>query len=343
MRKYILNIDSLYTGETANALVLNQVDEELPTLLPSIQDDEMTIGKWLWESKRVNPNFNPFDHEYSITFTNVNNGKIVVLRQKFLQSFRIDFNNKMTWAKGQTIRHPTEPSIWKSDVKLIELFNQYILDFNLNLQDNFKKRGHQELYLMDDTKWRRPTEKNSTFAADKVNMHLLNGETFVDTNEMDEDKQPVKELINSSQLNVLFPFKKVSSKSLYSEQLTVESPYEIDSKMEKSRQMSLQGKDTSEKCLQGVATVGRNLYVMSPLVESKTPSGNLIANGTTIVNSFLDKPYHFPHTMTLFQPSRDRYDDINLATIAFALGHTRLNLRPTPQLDWCLTIQSQFP
>jgi hypothetical protein len=32
----------------------------------------------------------------------------------------------------------------------------------------------------------------------------------------------------------------------------------------------------------------------------------------TIVNSFLDEPYHFPHTMTLFQPSRDKYDDPNL-------------------------------
>ena len=37
MRKYILNIDRLYTGETANALVLNQVDEELPVLLPSMK------------------------------------------------------------------------------------------------------------------------------------------------------------------------------------------------------------------------------------------------------------------------------------------------------------------
>lgn len=51
---------------------------------------------------------------------------------------------------------------------------------------------------------------------------------------------------------------------------------------------------------------------MSPLVESKSPQGNLVANGLTIVNSFVEKPYHFPHTMTLFQPSRDRYDDPNL-------------------------------
>ena len=47
MKKYVLNIEKLFTGETANALVLNQVDEELPTLIPSIQDEEMTIGKWI--------------------------------------------------------------------------------------------------------------------------------------------------------------------------------------------------------------------------------------------------------------------------------------------------------
>ena len=47
MKKFILNIEKLFTGETANAIVLNQVDEELPTLIPSIQDDEMTISKWI--------------------------------------------------------------------------------------------------------------------------------------------------------------------------------------------------------------------------------------------------------------------------------------------------------
>ena len=51
---------------------------------------------------------------------------------------------------------------------------------------------------------------------------------------------------------------------------------------------------------------------MSSLVESQQSSENLISNGLTIVNSFVEKPYHFPHTMTLFQPSRDRYDDLNL-------------------------------
>ena len=135
MKKYVLNIEKLFTGDTANALVLNQVDEELPTLIPSIDERMKGIPAFIRKWQRIYPEFNP-------------------------------------------------PSLVDKDA-----INEYIIDFNLNLQDDFKKRGHQELYLMDDTKWRSPTEKNSTFATDKVNMHLLNGETFVDTNEMDEDKQ----------------------------------------------------------------------------------------------------------------------------------------------------------
>ena len=129
------------------------------------------------------------------------------------------------------------------------MLNKDIMNFNLKLQDDFKKRGHQELYLMDDTKWKRPEKEDNTFATDKINMHLLNGQAYVDTDEIGEDKKPIKKIVNSSQLNVIFPFKKVSSKSLYSEQLAVDSPYALDRKMENSRQMSLQGKDTSEKCL----------------------------------------------------------------------------------------------
>ena len=85
--------------------------------------------------------------------------------------------------------------------------------------------GHDELYLMDDTQWMNPSTGDETFASDKVNMHLLNGRTEDD--------------VNSSQLNVIFPFKKVSSKSLYSEQLSIDSQYDIDEKMERSRVMSL--------------------------------------------------------------------------------------------------------
>ena len=194
--------------------------------------------------------------------------------------------------------------------------------FNLNLQEDFKKRGHEELYLMDDTQWMRPDPKDSTFATDKVNMHLLNGSREVKLRALGDD-----EIQHSSQMNVLFPYKKVSSKSLYSEALTVDSPYELDNKMESSRQMTLQGKVTKEDCLRGVATVGGNMYVMSPLVESTCPSENLVSNGMTIVNSFLDSPYHFPHTLTLFQPSKDRYKDFNLESENWKNGIT-------PFVDW---------
>lgn len=47
MKKYVLNIERLYTGETANALVLKQVDEELPVLLPSMPIDETNIQCWI--------------------------------------------------------------------------------------------------------------------------------------------------------------------------------------------------------------------------------------------------------------------------------------------------------
>ena len=244
MKKYVLNIERLYTGETANALVLNQVDEELPVLLPSMPESGESVPEWIGKCQKIHPDFT------------------------------------------------VEPTCTR------EQLNECIIEFNLELQEKFKEKGHDELYLMDDTQWLNPSTNNETFVSDKVNLHLLNGRT--------------KSNVNSSQLNVIFPFKKVSSKSLYAETLSVESPYELDAKMEGSRQMSLQGKVTSEKCIQGSAIVGGNLYVMSPLVESQVPSGNLIANGMTIVNSFLDEPYHFPHTMTLFQPSRKRYDDPNL-------------------------------
>lgn len=255
MKKYVLNIERLYTGETANALVLNQVDEEFPVLLPSVPDSCTDLLGWIEKCKNIHPTFKP-------------------------------------------------PAMRLTKDRL----NECIIEFNLELQESFKKNGHDELYLMDDTQWMNPNSEDKTFASDKVNMHLLNGRT--------EDN------VNSSQLNVIFPFRKVSSKSLYAEHLVVESPYELDGKMESSRQMSLQGKVTSEECLQGVATVGGNLYVMSPLVKSMFPKGNLIANGMTIVNSFLDNPYHFPHTMTLFQPSGRMYDVSNLESSNYENGIT---------------------
>lgn len=67
------------------------------------------------------------------------------------------------------------------------------------------------------------------------------------------------------------------------------------------------------------------MYIMSPLVVGAKVEDNLLTNGMTIVNSFMDKPYHFPHTMTLFQPSKDRYDDPNFAKDSSGL---------TPFITW---------
>ena len=54
--------------------------------------------------------------------------------------------------------------------------------------------------------------------------------------------------------------------------------------------------------------MGNNLYMMSPNIElgqvGEPP--HVHGNGLTIVNGY-GVPYHFPHTMTLFQPSQDQY------------------------------------
>ena len=48
MQKFVLNIDKLYSGQTANALMLEQVDEELPILVPSVNKNNRTFfNTWL--------------------------------------------------------------------------------------------------------------------------------------------------------------------------------------------------------------------------------------------------------------------------------------------------------
>ena len=110
---------------------------------------------------------------------------------------------------------------------MFDLFNTYILDFNLERQRDFKKNGHDELYLMDDTKWRKPINEDATYSSDKTYMHSING--LGDIKDEEEPDQKVE--VVSSQMNVLFPFKKVSSKSLYAAQL--------DDAMERSRTITI--------------------------------------------------------------------------------------------------------
>ena len=61
MRKYVLNIDKFYSGDTANALVLNQVDVEMPVLLPSLGEQDATtkVYDWISDMQKVNPLFDP--------------------------------------------------------------------------------------------------------------------------------------------------------------------------------------------------------------------------------------------------------------------------------------------
>ena len=57
MKKYVLNIDRLYSGYTAKALVLNQVDEDFPVLLPSVPDDCEDLIGWIEKCRKINPSF----------------------------------------------------------------------------------------------------------------------------------------------------------------------------------------------------------------------------------------------------------------------------------------------
>ena len=190
----------------------------------------------------------------------------------------------------------------------MQLLRQSVLDFNLNQQEEFKRKGHAELYMMDDTPRMKHNEK--TLLQDKTYLHTLDGKAIVDTGEKDESGEIVEAEVNSSQMNVLFPYKKVTSKSLYATQLKVMPSTEMDGVLERARDITLQGKVSHETCLQGVAQVGNNMYVMSPNVDlggSEEPT--IYGNGTTIVNSHLKRPWQFPQSMTLFQPSQGRHDD----------------------------------
>ena len=182
MKKYVLNIDRLYTGATANALVLSQVDEDFPILIPSLDSlDGLSDFKAKWKS--IHPDFNP--------------------------------DGEMT----------------------LDEVNGYIIDFNLNLQTKFKEKGHTELYMMDDTQYRKSDDK--TFSSEKTYMHCINGRAKVKTGELDDDGNDIKKEVYSSQMNVLFPYKKVSTKSLYTNQLRVQSARAVDDILERARTITL--------------------------------------------------------------------------------------------------------
>ena len=67
------------------------------------------------------------------------------------------------------------------------LLLQYIADFNLDRQTQFKEKGHSELYMMDDTWNVKPLDKHSTFESEKEYLHSLNGTAMVYLGKMGED------------------------------------------------------------------------------------------------------------------------------------------------------------
>jgi hypothetical protein len=91
MRKYVLNIDELHSGWTASALVLRQVDEEFPVLIPS-PPSSGSVSNWLNGIQKMYPVFNPFEQEFELKYTVVetigdNKGikKFKQLKRRFLQ------------------------------------------------------------------------------------------------------------------------------------------------------------------------------------------------------------------------------------------------------------------
>ena len=102
MKKFVLNIERLYTGATANALVLSQVDEDFPVLLPSLtieHDGETTFGEWKSRCLALYPAFDPIGHEYEVKFSNINPKRYpIIVKGKFLQAIYIDLATTMVQA-----------------------------------------------------------------------------------------------------------------------------------------------------------------------------------------------------------------------------------------------------
>ena len=116
-------------------------------------------------------------------------------------------------------------------------------------------------------------------------------------------------------MNVLFPFKNLSRKSMYVSQVKVPNARDIDDVLERQMEITLQGNVSYCDCVKAVATVGNNLYAMSTNLDigiEGSVNNSVFGNGLTVVNGY-GVPYYFPHSLTFFQPSQDQYDGINLS------------------------------
>ena len=104
----------------------------------------------------------------------------------------------------------------------IAALNSYIVDFNLGLQDKFKSRAHEELYMMDDTMSRKPISESPSISSDKTYMHAVAG--------MDVDST-----MHLAQLNSLFPARKTTAKSMFQQGLKVTPVQQMDDVFERFR------------------------------------------------------------------------------------------------------------
>lgn len=81
----------------------------------------------------------------------------------------------------------------------LDEFNEYIMNFNLELQQRFKDRGHQELYMMDDTTYRKSNNPDDmTLSYEKTFMHNLNGKASVEAGKDEDTDEPIYRVVNSS-------------------------------------------------------------------------------------------------------------------------------------------------
>ena len=338
MRKYVLNIDKLYCGSTANALVLNQVDREFPVLIDNPPKDESQLQKWIDRWQSIYDEFEPIGNlnEYVVEFN-------LELQQKFKDlahselymmddthgtrkvklipyvwvnhviGEKIDVSFKSEFPKWiQLNRVSPECGVEEQERERLGELNRQVREYvksNSNLHIGFEypdlpnPDGTMELnsiinltneYLDGLNDYIREFNWNNmgSLKTSKQVMHALNG-WFVPNDG--------SSMQFASQMNVLFPQKKMSVKSLYATRLKVEN--DIDDTLERALGITLRGQVSYKDCLQGMAQVGNELYTLSPNVNVSMSFEGMKdayhANNFTVVNG--KNHQIFPHTMTLFQ------------------------------------------
>lgn len=210
MKRHVLNIESLHAGQSANALVLNQVDEEFPELVPSIGDM----------------------------------GELPDL------------------LSGHVVSIPSEADT-------VEKVNQAILEWNLSLQRDFLGKARKRAYMVDDTLGEVQSASRS-YSTSKAHMHALNGKArvMVDTPNGTGDRVQVGKSLNSTQLNVLFPFERLASKPTTQIGISLTAEANLDSQLEGLGTMDLQGNCSSYvDCVAGLAQANGQLYELGQATD----------------------------------------------------------------------------